>query len=174
MSHVFFRGDSKIHAKLFILIREIITLSLEKLVVRNAPVGGIVIILPFSAGTQRLTLENGGGGFLPQSPCCWLPYSLQCQSCCTNQLQLLRAAFIRSIYVNAMSCSQRTPGKAGVAFIRSIYLNAVSCSQWMPGKYLLNWLDVMMKLLEERTAADRGELITLPPSLFSVEPEAAL
>ena len=60
---MFFRGDSKIHAKLFILIREILTLSLEKLVVRKAPVGGIVIILPFSAGDTAVDLGEWWGWF---------------------------------------------------------------------------------------------------------------
>lgn len=41
------QGDSKIRVKLFFLIREILTLSLEKLVVRKAPVGGIIVTLPF-------------------------------------------------------------------------------------------------------------------------------
>ena len=65
---MFFRGDSKIHAKLFILIREILTLSLEKLVVRKAPVGGIVIILPFSAGDTAVDLGEWWGWFPPRLP----------------------------------------------------------------------------------------------------------
>lgn len=66
---MFFRGDSKIHAKLFILIIEILTLSLEKLVVRKPSVGGIVIILLFSAGDRAVDLgerwEVGSSSSLP-------------------------------------------------------------------------------------------------------------
>lgn len=66
---MFFRGDSKIHAKLFILIIEILTLSLEKLVVRKASVGGVVIILLFSAGDRAVDLgewwEVGSSSSLP-------------------------------------------------------------------------------------------------------------